>query len=256
MQKKISLVIPIFLLVIYSFWYCPNDLEITTHYRKYNEAENSIKVAHVSDLHTKEVGTVEEKLFDALTKANPDVIVITGDLAAPGGSRSGYSQVLGKLKAPLGVYFIKGNWEYWESISHLEELLQSKGILDITNKKVQLKKGAWLAGFDDALEGEPDIQLLESLKGSDLNIGIFHTPVFFKKAYKFVDLSLAGHTHGGQVRLPYFGPVWTPAGTGEYVAGWYSKGNSALYVSRGIGTSMLPVRFNCRPELAVFEISY
>ncbi len=72
-----------------------------------------------------------------------------------------------------------------------------------------------------------------------------------------LDLAFAGHTHGGQVRLPLIGALWTPPGSGRYVAGWYSMSEAPrarMYVSRGVGTSVLPVRFLCRPEVALITL--
>jgi len=67
-------------------------------------------------------------------------------------------------------------------------------------------------------------------------------------------LALAGHTHGGQVRLPFWGPLWLPGGIGPYVQGWFSATGSRIYVSRRLGTTLLPVRFACRPELAIISL--
>ncbi len=68
------------------------------------------------------------------------------------------------------------------------------------------------------------------------------------------DLAFAGHTHGGQVRLPLVGPLWLPPGSGRFVEGWYEEAGTKMYVSRGVGTSVLPVRLLCAPEIAIFDL--
>lgn len=88
-----------------------------------------------------------------------------------------------------------------------------------------------------------------------LVIGLFHSPASFDSVAGSWPLALAGHTHGGQIRLPFVKPLWLPEGSGSYVAGWYEGKGSKLYVSRGVGTAMLPLRFLCRPELALITIS-
>jgi predicted MPP superfamily phosphohydrolase len=70
------------------------------------------------------------------------------------------------------------------------------------------------------------------------------------------DLAFAGHSHGGQIRLPFIGALWTPEGTGKYDAGWFQEGKAKMYVSRGLGNLILPIRFNCKPEISFIRVSY
>ncbi len=81
-------------------------------------------------------------------------------------------------------------------------------------------------------------------------IMLFHSPSAFDSAARDGDLAFAGHTHGGQVRLPFVGALWTPPGSGRFLEGWYEQGGARMLVSRGVGTSMVPVRFLCSPEVA------
>ena len=88
-------------------------------------------------------------------------------------------------------------------------------------------------------------------------IALCHYPAILPAASKQnVDLILAGHTHGGQVRMPFIGALYTPFDSGGYEAGWYQEGESRMYVSRGVGTSILPVRFLCRPEVALHRVRF
>lgn len=252
---KISFILIIALLSFYSFYYCPNNLEISFHSRVYNTGKNSIKIAQITDLHTEGVGTIEKKLLATLKKEKPDLIVITGDIATPNGTISGYRDVLTQIKAPLGVYFVNGNWEYWSPIKKIKSLLKENNIEYLNNKIATIGPYLNLVGFDD-IEGNPDLKITEQLDMTSLNIGLFHSPVFFKQIPNNIQLSLAGHSHGGQVKLPFIGTLWTPEGTGKFTEGWFKRNESELYVSRGIGNSILPMRFLCRPELVIFNIKY
>lgn len=252
---KIFLFFIIIFISFYSFYYCPNDLEITHHKRIYNEGKNSIKIAHITDLHTTGLGIIENKLIISLKNEKPDLIVITGDISTPNGTLIGYEEVLSLIQAPLGVYFVNGNWEYWSPIKDLEKIFIKYNIRYLINEIVKLKSGLNLIGFDD-IEGNPEIKIIENIQKASLNIALFHSPAYFKSIPNSIHLSLAGHSHGGQVKIPLIGALWTPNGTDEYSEGWFKNEESELYVSRGIGNSVLPIRFNCRPELAIFEIKY
>jgi len=253
--KIIVLLIPIFIL-IYSTCFEPFQLENTFHEVTIGKSGKSLLVAHVTDLHTDGLGTIELKLMDSIRANKPDIIFITGDIATPGGTAKGYEDVLSKFKAQLGVYFIQGNWEYWEPIKELRNILKKTNIVDLTNKNIHIKDDLWLVGLDDELAGSPDIEAYEKIPEKSKILSIFHSPVLFESINNKTDLAFAGHSHGGQVRLPVIGSLWTPEGTGKYDSGWYKKGQAKMYVSRGIGNSILPIRFNCKPEVAYIKVNY
>jgi uncharacterized protein len=253
--KIIVLLIPIFIL-IYSTCFEPFQLENTFHEVTIGKSGKSLLVAHVTDLHTDGLGTIELKLMDSIRANKPDIIVITGDVATPGGTSKGYEDVLSQLRAPLGVYFIQGNWEYWEPIKELRHILQKTSIIDLTNKHAHIKDDLWLIGLDDVLAGSPELDVYEKVPRGKKNLSIFHSPELFSSISNKTDLAFAGHSHGGQVRLPFIGPIWTPEGTGKYDSGWFQEGRAKMYVSRGIGNSILPIRFNCKPEIAYIKVNY
>lgn len=233
-----------------------NTLVVTHHEIEMNNGSRKLRVAHITDLHTKGMGSLEDQLVKALGKERPDIIVITGDLATPSGTIEGYESVLKNLNAPQGVYFVQGNWEFWEPISGLQKIFESTHIKNLTNQTHQLGPDLWIAGFDDSEEGNPKIKILDLIPKTAFKIGIFHSPVFFERIAGKTQLSMAGHSHGGQFRLPFIGHMWVPEGTGKFVEGWFEKDESKLFVSKGIGTSILPIRFNCSPELAIIDIKY
>lgn len=257
MSKKIKLLfflsLIFFICLIYDH---TNTLVVSHHSFSFAQGNKSIKLAQISDLHSDSIGKLENELFKILAQEKPDIIAITGDFATPNGKVKGYKQILEKLKAPMGVYFVPGNWEYWQPIEDLEQSLKDSNIINLSNRIKKLAADFYLIGFDDSVEGRPNIELLLNLPKEATKIALFHSPQFFDSITGKIQLALAGHSHGGQIRLPIWGELATPEGTGKYVQGLYSIQNSHLYVSRGIGTSVIPVRMFCSPELAIFDIKY
>ena len=230
-----------------------NSLVVTHHKKSFRDVKLNLKIAHISDLHSSSVGVLEKQLFKELGEEKPDLIFITGDLATPGHNREGFKQILKKLTAPHGVYLVKGNWEYWEPIERLEELLRENSIHLLNNDAKEILPNLWVVGFDDSEEGSPNLGILNDIPEKDFKIGLFHSPIFFNQVAGKIHLSFAGHSHGGQIKIPFLKPI-LPEGVGKYIEGWFKKSNSELYVSRGIGTSVLPIRLFCSPELAIINI--
>jgi predicted MPP superfamily phosphohydrolase len=253
--KIFILLIPVFAL-IYSSCFEPYHLESTFHESTIGASGKSLLVAHVTDLHTNGLGKLELKLIDAILSEKPEIILITGDIATPGGTAKGYEDVLSKLKAPLGVYFVQGNWEYWEPIKELHDILIKTHIVDLTNKSIQIKDNLWLVGLDDELAGSPELSTYKNIPKKSKTISMFHSPTLFTTINNKTNLAFAGHSHGGQIRIPFIGVIWTPEGTGKYHSGWFKEGQAKMYVSRGLGNSILPIRFNCRPEVAFIKVNY
>lgn len=251
---------PIFCFVLFSLcvgiYFHTNTLSVTHHQVELGKGNNQIRVAHISDLHTSGLGKLEKQVIKILQEKKPDIIFITGDIATPSGSFDGFESVLKKFEAPRGVYFVKGNWEYWEPLPYGNKLLLNSRITDLTNQFLQLHENLWLVGFDDSEEGNPELDILETIPKDAKKIGLFHSPLFFEKIAGRIDLNFAGHSHGGQIHIPFLGALWVPQGTGKYIQGWFEKEGSKLFVSRGIGTSILPIRFFCAPEVAIVDITY
>ena len=257
-MKKIKLIIFIipFSILIYSIFFEPIDLENTFHEVTIGKSGQSLVVAHVTDLHTKGLGEIELKLIDSLNLNKPDIIFITGDVTTPSGTQRGYEEVLSKLKAHLGVYFVQGNWEYWEPEKELNKIFKEVGIVNLTNNSIHFKDNLWFVGLDDQLSGRPNREIYKNVPTKAKIISLFHSPILFESVKEKSHLAFAGHSHGGQVRLPLIGALWTPEGTGKYESGWFQGGIGKMYVSRGIGNSILPIRFNCMPEVAYIKINY
>jgi predicted MPP superfamily phosphohydrolase len=245
------------LVILYSYFIETSWIETTNHQISLNSnSSKKIKVIQISDLHTTGLGQIEEKFLKIINSLKPDYIFITGDIATPGGTSAKYEDVLKKIKAKRNVFYIPGNWEDWEPIPDLQNILKRNGIVDLTNKTIKLDENLWLVGFADAPTGSPDIKIIENIPKNSKIISIFHSPIFFKEVSNLIDLAFVGHTHGGQIRLPFIGAIALPPGSANFDQGWFRKNRAQMYVNRGIGTSIVPLRFMCRPEISVFEIKF
>jgi len=241
-------------LVVYARWVEPYRVEVS-HHRVPMPVTRPLRVAQLSDLHTKGVGRRERRVLSLLDEEAPDVIVVTGDMVADGGNYAGVEETLKELHAPLGVWLVQGNWEHWRPSSGAAGAYAAAGVRDITNASARLRDDVWLVGLDDTLAGNPDAaRAFEGVPPGANVIVLLHSPTGVHQVQKRASLVLAGHTHGGQIRLPWGTPLWLPPGSGEFVEGMYEVGGTTMYVSRGIGNSIVEARLFCRPELAMFEV--
>jgi len=250
----ISLAGAALLIVAYAFFVEPYRIEVT---RITAEAPlaTPLKIAHVSDLHTSGLGRREQQLLRLLEAEQPDVILITGDTLNRSNDYEKIRPVLSHLRAPLGVWLVRGNSELYSSRPAEEEFYSQLGIQFLTNQARPIRPDVWLVGLDGELDRPLKLDAaLSAIPPDAYVIAAFHLPAFFDKVAEHVPLALAGHTHGGQVRFPFLAAWQLPRGSGRYVGGWYTERGSRMYVSRGIGTSVLPIRFRCAPELPIITV--
>jgi hypothetical protein len=218
-----------------------------------------LRVAVVSDLHTTGYGLVERSVVAALQKGAPDVIAITGDVVDEGRLEAARPvlDALAKLAPRLGIWVVGGNWEQWRPPREdVHAFYASLGIHTLEDRHEPLggpeDGGYFIVGVD--WEGSARTAFRGIPRGAPV-LALVHGPGVFPELSALARAGdhrlvvAAGHTHGGQVRLPFFGALWLPPGSGAYVDGAYGDTTASLYVSRGVGTSLLPIRFFCRPEL-------
>ena len=248
--------------LIYSLLIEPQWIEATRHSKDIGLGVGEITIAQVSDLHTSSFGSVEKNTLTALREVRPDVIVITGDAIDERGSLPALDSFLKQLPNAVKIAAL-GNWEYWAEVDleELRDVYRKNGVTLLVNDCMTVRaKGAVInvIGLDDYTAGRPDFSLAVGRCEVDHPIVLAtHSPGLFDKAppipTESISLVLAGHTHGGQLAVGRYA-LYTPRGSGSFVAGWYQTQWGELYVSRGVGTSVLPIRLGARPEIAVFEI--
>ncbi|HKF25083.1 MAG TPA: metallophosphoesterase, partial [Candidatus Acidoferrum sp.] len=220
----------------------PNWIEVTHHSLSAHVAQ-PLKIAHLTDLHTKGLGFRERRLLKLLALEKPDLIVITGDTISSTGTYQQESDMLRQLHAPLGVWLVRGNWENVKTLRGEGEFYRANGVHFLPNRSAAARPDVWLTGINDTTGTSAEVErAIASVPANTFHIALFHSPAFFSESAVQYDLGLAGHSHGGQVRIPFWGPLWLPSGVGPYRDGWFAAGERRMYVSRGIGTSLLPVR--------------
>lgn len=220
-----------------------------------------LKVVQLSDLHYGPFlrqGSLDAWVAAAMLE-RPDLIVITGDFVDRFAEEdvSPLVAALGSLKAPLGVWGVWGNHDHFRfrPLTPLLRLLQEAGVNILNNRGVMLRDDLYLAGVDDFRTGHPDLMAaLHDWPAGAICLLMSHNPDMLPLIPASVDLVLCGHTHGGQVNLPLIGAPVTSSRYGQrFRAGWV-EAPARAYVSRGLGVSMVPLRLNCPPELAVFAV--
>ena len=237
------------------------------------ESFDGYRIAHISDLHNAEMGEKNEKLITLLREADPDIVVITGDLIDS--RRTDIDVALdftGEAVKIAPCFYVTGNHEgRVGEYAELKEGLMSIGVTVLEDEKVTLSKDGEeisLLGVNDPtfktdyLFGDDEDVMNESLKSlmdgeENYTVLLSHRPeLFMVYAENGVNLVFSGHAHGGQFRLPIIGGLIAP-NQGlfpKYDSGMYTKGDTNMIVSRGIGNSIIPFRFNNRPEVIITEL--
>lgn len=221
-----------------------------------------IRVLLISDFHAGPFVTTEmlTRSFDRLMTVEPDLILAAGDFATVTVEEVERAlPAFGRLSAPLGVYGVLGNHDYYTGDTEgLCQLLESVGIEMLGNRSVAVEsKGARfvLAGVDDLIGGQPDLAgALDGQPASVPAVVMSHNPDVFPEAVDHgVDLTLSGHTHGGQIRAPGFS-VLVRMSRYRLDYGRYRSGSSELVVTRGLGVTGLPIRWACPPEAMLITL--
>jgi predicted MPP superfamily phosphohydrolase len=214
-----------------------------------------LTIAHLTDLHTHGFGRRERRVVALLAESRPDLIVVTGD-TVDGDSLEPARELFTRISAPLGVWVVRGNWENWRHLPNERAFYKSVGATFLVNEGAAPRSDLWIAGLDDPSSGWWDLGVaLRDAPEGVARIALFHAPEAFDELRHPIDLAFAGHTHGGQIRFPFVPPLYLPAGSGRFVEGWYQNGTARMFVSRGIGMSILPARFFCRPQVEVVSIT-
>lgn len=221
-------------------------------------------IAQISDLHFGPFVTPEmiDPVVDVVLGLNPDAVVITGDLISrvDHGEPDMIVQTLSRLQAPDGVHAILGNHDWWVNGSLVAASLRRAGVSVLSNQHITWQRGGqslYLAGVDDVWCGKNDFtETMSGIPPGAAVIALVHEPDYADVVANDprVILQLSGHSHGGQVRIPFVGGLWFPSFAKKYTMGQYQIRDLKLYTNRGIGMVSRPIRFACRPEVTLFTL--
>ncbi|MEM7018491.1 MAG: metallophosphoesterase [Pseudomonadota bacterium] len=275
--KRIKLIAGIVFVIflglgIWAFWLEPASLtvrEYSLSIPNWPAEQGSVKIAVLADLHIGSPFNDLNRLDEIVARTNslkPDLVVLPGDFVVQGvlgGSFVEPSDIairLEPLKAPLGIWAVLGNHDWWHNAEEIARALSQHNIGMLEDKAVTIQNeygSFWLAGISDFWEGPHDVKEVISQISTDRPvIAITHTPDIFVDLPARFDLVIAGHTHGGQVYIPLIGRPLVPSQYGErYALGHIIEDERHMFVSSGLGTSILPVRFLTPPEISVLLIS-
>jgi len=252
--------------ILYAVGVEPNDIQIETqtiHLQRLPARFDGFKVALLSDLHLYPFTTVE-LIDEAIRLANsfdPDLVLFAGDFVYKSVEAAlDLVPLLEKLNPARGAFAVLGNHDHWVGPQIVSEALSKAGVELLTNRGVELQIGSdsiYLAGIDSFLAGSPrPSEAFSGRRGDLCSIALVHEPDPITELCVEVpiDLQFSGHSHGGQVRFPVFGPLVLPVFGKIYDLGLYRVGHAQIYTTRGIGTVALPVRFNCPPEVTAITL--
>lgn len=231
---------------------------------------NGFRIVQLSDIHHSPFLSIDE-IAEAVRRANelkPDLVALTGDYISH--SRDyieGCAQALGALNARHGVFAVLGNHDHWTDAEKMTAALTRYGIRVLVNENVQIGlDGSYisLAGVDDLMVGRDDLpSALRGTSGKEPRILLAHNPAIIREAARAgVDLVLAGHTHGGQINWRLLigrddrkTARWLRRPSRRLTRGLAQLGSTQLYVNRGLGTVVVPLRYGCPPEITVIELA-
>jgi predicted MPP superfamily phosphohydrolase len=262
-------------LLVYSGEFERHDLEIahrTVELNRLPMALDGLRIAQVSDVHFEQYTepSFVRHVVDEVNRLAPDIVVLTGDYVSEGplpqalGAKSSYpcAEILSGIKCPQR-WSVLGNHDTRVNPTMVTDALEIHGLPVLANKHIPFERDGvrlWIGGVKDVGLSDPDLHLAAPRGLQTANepvILLAHEPDYADKVVKHggVDLMLSGHTHGGQVRFPLIGALYTPPLGHKYVEGLFHFQNDLqLYVNRGIGTVGVPFRFDCRPELTLITL--
>jgi predicted MPP superfamily phosphohydrolase len=232
-------------------------------------AWEGLRIAAIADIHagSPHVGYAQlDHLVRTANEQRPDLVVLLGDYVCRRTPQEGVEKPenvaakLSELRAPLGVVAVLGNHDWWLDGPRMRRAFEDAGMRVLDNEALRLERAGqplWLVGIADALTGNPRIDVaLGKVPAGDPVVVLTHNPdLFDHEVPERVVLTLAGHTHGGQVRLPLIGAPIVPSAFGQrYAEGIVVEGKRTLFVTPGIGTSVLPIRLGVPPEISLLSV--
>lgn len=270
-KKKIGKLIKIICVVVLFicfFWYENHHLTVTTYTYQSEKTDADLdgyRIVQISDLHNAEFGHDNKKLLKKISELEPDIIVITGDIVDSNHTDIQTSVSFVKQAVLISdVYYVTGNHEYWLTKEEQAELfngMAQAGAVILNNECVDIsvgESGFCLIGLDDnSLSNGTLDHLISEIDDDKLSVVLAHEPQYFSKyASTGCDLVLTGHAHGGQFILPFVGAIIAPdqGFFPEYTSGEHHEKDTTMYISRGLGNSIIPVRLFNDPEIVCVDL--
>lgn len=226
---------------------------------------DDFRIVQISDIHASHAMPQKRlnRFIDIVNRQQPDAIAITGDIITKHKNFNAVKleQTLSRLISKSGTLAVLGNHDHWPAkIVKLKKLLINSNIANLDNEVYVIQRGKQklaIAGMDDPYWGHPDLgKVVDNLPSEYPAILLVHEPDYIGKSAKThrFALQLSGHSHGGQIRPPFFEPLTLPSGGKKYFIGLNKLENTMVYTNRGLGMTNLPLRFNSRPEITVFNL--
>jgi predicted MPP superfamily phosphohydrolase len=257
--------------VVWGFFIEPNRLVVhqeTIQVDSWPKELSGLRIALIADIHTGGPFIDDNKLrkiVELTNQQNPDLIVLLGDYVSPNSWHSHRVEpevtaaAMKNLHAPLGVYAVLGNHDWWYNGAKVRRAFEANGIPVLDDEVTEIKwhdKSFWLAGLADFWTRPQHVTAtIAKVPAGVPVIALTHNPDVFPSLPRSVPLLLAAHTHGGQVNLPLIGTPIVPSRFGQkYTAGHVFEDGHHMFVTTGIGTSILPVRFRVTPEIVVLTV--
>ncbi|PYS40905.1 MAG: metallophosphoesterase [Acidobacteria bacterium] len=276
-RKLIRAALASFLLFIlaclgWGFFIEPNRLVIqqaTIQIDNWPKELSGLRIAMIGDIHTGGPFIDDNKLrkiVELTNQQHPDLIVLLGDYMSPNSWHSHRVEpevtaaAMKNLRAPLGVYTVLGNHDWWYNGGKVRRAFEDNGIPVLDDEVAEIKwrdKSFWLAGLADLWTRPQHIsETVAKVPPGTTVIALTHNPDIFPNLPRSVPLLLAAHTHGGQVNLPLIGTPIVPSRFGpKYTRGHVFENDHHMYVTSGIGTSIMPIRFRVTPEIVILTIN-
>jgi predicted MPP superfamily phosphohydrolase len=237
---------------------------------RWPERLNGFTVAMLSDFHYDPYFSIHP-LHAAIAMVNrlhPDLLALTGDFVSvplvgdetkAAFAAEPCARLLRQMTAPHGLWAVMGNHDDATDAEHVTHALQAENIRVLANQSEPIEQDGsrfWLAGVNDVISGTADLsKTMHGVPAGEPVILLAHEPDFADEASQYpIDLQLSGHSHGGQIRIPFLPPLYLPELAKKYVWGTYHVGPLTLHTSAGLGTIGIPMRLNCPPEVTVLTL--
>lgn len=267
-KKKIIILSLLCIMIFIFIWYQNHHIVVTVFdYKssKLSADSDTLNIVQISDLHNANFGKNNEKLIRAIDELAPDMIAITGDIVDSNHTNISIAlHFVNEMAKKYPVYYVSGNHEYWLDDEQRNELfagMQDAGAVILKNEKTAIDTGQnsiTLIGLDDQnLHDTTLSSIIETCDKNIFSLVLAHEPQYIDTYCEAgADLVLTGHAHGGQVILPFLGPLIAPdqGFFPKYTAGKFQQESTTMYVSRGLGNSVIPVRLFNYPEIVCIKI--